>query len=327
MSYEFRLPDIGEGVAEGEVVQWFVHEGDAIREDDPLVSVLTDKANVEIPSPRGGRIAKIHAQVGEKVKVGGLLVTIAEGPTGSPAAPAAPSAEAPARPSMAPSPGTPELAPPVPPTPSREGRPALASPYLRRVAAERGIDIDRIRGSGPGGRIIEADLAAPPPVREAPPPAPSPAAVSPAKRAPGATPAVPVPAPGDVERVPIRGLRRVISEHMSESIHRAAHYTYVEEVDVTELMRLRDRMAKHVEKSGTRLSYLPFVIKAVIAGLRAHPWMNATMDDEHSELVVHKSYHIGIATATPDGLIVPVIHRAETKSLAGLAQEIQELSE
>jgi pyruvate dehydrogenase E2 component (dihydrolipoamide acetyltransferase) len=319
MAFEFRLPDIGEGVAEGEVVQWFVKEGDVVREDAPLVSVLTDKANVEIPSPRSGRIAKIHAAVGEKVKVGGLLVTIdAEGATivRAPPPSAAPS---PAR--APPAPSSPVASVPKAETSASTGR-VVASPYVRRLAAERGIDLSRVRGSGPEGRIIEIDLAsgaAPGALPGTPPVPPPPEATSTGP---------PPPDGGDVlERIPIRGVRRVIAEHMSESTHRAAPFTYVEEVDATELVALRDRMAKHVEKQGTRLSYLPFIVKGVVAGLKAHPRMNATMDDARNELVVRSAYHIGIATAAPDGLLVPVVRNADEKSLAQLAREIQDLAE
>jgi pyruvate dehydrogenase E2 component (dihydrolipoamide acetyltransferase) len=327
MSYEFRLPDIGEGVAEGEVVQWFVKEGDAIQEDAPLVSVLTDKANVEIPSPKAGRIAKLHAQVGQKVKVGGLLVTIETVGDG----PASPAAASTVRPSPA---AAPEKAgAPVPPTapsaaPSGTTR-VLASPYLRRLAAERGIDLATVKGTGPEGRITEADLAQPA-ARGASPRVPTPPTPAPgtAPSAPESSAAGPVPPAEEIsERIPIRGIRRVIAEHMTESKHRAAHFTYVEEVDVTELVLLRERMAKHVEKQGTRLSYLPFIVKAVVAGLKAHPHLNATMDDAHEELLVRSAYHIGIATATDEGLIVPVLRNADKKSLVQIAREIQELSE
>jgi len=333
MSFEFRLPDIGEGVAEGEVVEWFVKEGDVVAEDAPLVSVLTDKTNVEIPSPKKGRVAKIHAAVGEKVKVGGLLVTLeveggASAPSpSSPPAPA-PGAARPAPPAPSAPRGPPAVAPagappPKPPGAGVGGERVLASPHLRKLAAERGIDLRAVRGSGPGGRIVEADLeggtrsAAASPVR---PPAPS------------GPPSAPVSAPAGVdsdvlERIPIRGLRRVIAEHMSESVHKAAHFTYVEEIDVSELVRIRDRMAKHVEKDGVRLSYLPFIVKGVVAGLKAHPRLNATMDDARSELVVRSGYHIGIATAAPDGLLVPVVRDANRKSITEIAKEIQGLAE
>ncbi len=314
MAFEFRLPDIGEGVAEGEVVQWFVQEGDAIREDQPLVSVLTDKANVEIPSPKTGRIAKIHAAVGTKVKVGGLLVTIDTGdpaPARSAAAPTKPAEKGPPASSGAAS--------------STNGSPppaaVQASPYVRRLATERGIDLSTVRGSGPGGRVVEADLGGP---RSSTSPPPSAPASAPSPRV---APPPPVEGAEVRERIPIRGVRRVIAEHMSESMHRAAHFTYVEEVNATELVVVRDRMAKHVEKDGVRLSYLPFLVKAVVAGLKAHPRLNATVDDAREELVVRAKYHIGIAAAAPEGLIVPVVRDADTKSVGQLAQEIQSLAE
>jgi pyruvate dehydrogenase E2 component (dihydrolipoamide acetyltransferase) len=332
-NFEFRLPDIGEGVAEGEVVQWFVKEGDAVREDAPLVSVLTDKANVEIPSPKSGRVVKLHAAVGEKVKVGGLLVTIDPSGSAAPAkgstpAPAAPAPTAPpgarARPSTA---ATDRAIPPsgaaAPGAPAPGPGPILASPYVRRLAAERGIDLRAVHGSGPGGRIVESDLGGATAAASGSAPKPPEETVAPAPRPPG-----PAPPLSDVaERIPIRGVRRVIAEHMTEATHRAAHFTYVEEVDVTELVRLRERMAKHVEKGGLRLTYLPFVVKGVVAGLKAHPRLNATMDDAQNELVLRSAYHIGIATAAPDGLVVPVVRNADTKSIARLAREIQDLAE
>lgn len=328
MAFEFRLPDIGEGVAEGEVVKWYVQEGGTVEEDAPLVSVLTDKANVEIPSPKRGKVVRLHAQVGEKVKVGAVLVTIepsggaAAGPAPTP--PAAPAREAAAAPSPPPAAAPPGHVAGAPPA-AAPGGTVLASPYVRRLAAEKGIDLSKLRGSGPGGRVTEADLApgaAPSggasPSGSGQPGTPAPARPAPAPAAPGAEVA---------ERIPIRGIRRVIAEHMTEAVHRAAHFTYVEEVDVTELVRLRERMAKHVEKQGTRLTFLPFVMKGVLAGLKAHPHLNATMDDEHGELVVRSAYHLGLATAAPDGLIVPVVRHADRKSIASLAREIQDLSE
>jgi len=336
VTFDFRLPDIGEGVAEGEVVQWFVKEGDTIREDAPLVSVLTDKANVEIPSPKGGRVTKIHASVGQKVKVGGLLVTIDTGgesppspdPSGAgPIRPDSRSVQPPVPPAQAGTPApalrsTPGSSTPPPAPSSSPGR-LLASPYLRRLAAERGIGLSQVRGTGPEGRITEADLGTPVEGRTTAVP------LSPAGRSasPSAVPTVSSPESEVRERVPIRGIRRVIAEHMSEAVHRAAHFTYVEEIDASELVRLRDHMSKHVEKQGARLSYLPFIVKGVVAGLKAHPRLNALMDDARGELVVQSGYHIGIATATPDGLIVPVIRSADTKSLTAIAREIQDLAE
>ena len=337
MAFEFRLPDIGEGVAEGEVVQWFVQEGGTVQEDAPLVSVLTDKANVEIPSPKTGRIVKLHAAVGDKVKVGGLLVTIeTDGPAGAaptasaaPATPVAP--EVPPAPTSGTAPAVAKAPSPSPP-PRPVGGPVAVSPYLRRMANERGIDLSKVTGTGPGGRITEADLLGTSGTRETGASSPAPTEASPGTPAPPAPPA-PAPAPPAVpdaevaERVPIRGVRRVIAEHMVEATHRPAPFTYVEEIDASELVLLRDKMAKHVEKRGTRLSYLPFIVKGVVAGLKAHPWMNATMDDARNELLVRSAYHIGIATAAPDGLLVPVVRHADQKSLNEIAREIQDLAE
>jgi pyruvate dehydrogenase E2 component (dihydrolipoamide acetyltransferase) len=330
MKFEFRLPDLGEGVAEGEVVRWFVSVGAAVREDEPLVSVLTDKANVEIPSPKSGRVLSLHAQVGEKVKVGGLLITLEMEGTAGPAPVGAPATKA------QPVPPQTEPSAPVPRAvggnqPTATSSPVLASPFVRRHASELGLDLTKVRGTGPGGRITDTDLG---PARVGSGDATS-SPMWPALSAPPVSPSLPAPvtrspppAADDVlERIPIRGIRRVIAEHMTESRHRAAHYTYVEEVDMSELVTLRDRMAKHVEKQGVRLSYLPFIIKAVVAGLKAYPRLNATVDDAREELLVRSGYHIGIATATPEGLIVPVIRNADQKSVVGLSREIQDLAE
>jgi len=330
MAFEFRLPDIGEGVAEGEVVRWFVKPGDPIKEDEPLVSVLTDKANVEIPSPKTGRVVDLHAKVGEKVKVGGLLVTIevAGTPVPSPS-PSTPKSSGTAIPST---PAAVTAKPPSPTPPPATGGMVLATPYVRRRAAELGVDLARVRGTGPGGRILDSDLEAAKSAASSTTSSPEwPALSSPSEPAHKALPPeAPVPSAGPssvLERIPIRGIRRVIAEHMAESKHRAAHFTYVEEVDVTELIALRDRMAKHVEKQGVRLSYLPFIVKAVVAGLKAQPKLNATVDDAREELVVHSDYNIGIATAAPEGLIVPVVRTADRKSVVALAREIQDLAE
>ncbi len=335
MAYEFRLPDIGEGVAEGEVVQWFVKEGDEIREDQPLVSVLTDKANVEIPSPKSGRIARLHAGVGDKVKVGGLLVTIETAGDSSPPRSPTPAST----PAVSPGGGSTAAAPsagaPGPAVSPSGGRP-LASPFVRRIAAERGIDLAKVRGSGPGGRIQESDLTGSPTVASTGAVAvPASAAAegtpskAPERSAPPATKTVApeIPSAEIRERIAIRGLRRVIAEHMTESTHRAAHFTYVEEVDVGELVRLRERMSKSFEKQGVSLHYLPFIIKAVVAALKASPRLNATMDDAHQELLVRSVYHIGVATAAPEGLIVPVLRDADRKSLVQIAREVHDLSE
>jgi len=317
MVYEFRLPDIGEGVAQGEIVAWHVKVGEVIREDQPLVSVLTDKANVEIPSPRAGKVLSLHAKEGEIVKVGGLLVTLdAPGTPGGAAAgaPTAPTSPAPEAPSQ-----------PAPVTPAGSDR-LLATPSVRRRAQELGIDLHRIKGTGPGGRILETDLIAP---QEGPsggarvPPVASP--VPPV----AVTPSTPGAAirDADVERIPIRGIRRAIFERMAEAQRHASLFTYVEEVDVSELVRLRDRSRKKLEDKGVPLTYLPFILKASVQGLKAHPRLNAHIDEERQELVVHRRFHLGVALASPEGLLVPVVKDVDTKSIYRLAQELKDLGE
>ncbi len=336
MVYEFRLPDIGEGVAQGEVVKWHVKVGDAVAEDQPLMSVLTDKANVEIPCPVKGRVVAIHAKEGEMVKVGGLLITFeAEG------APAPPRAEGHEAPPASPAPAAPPSA--AAPAPSPGNDRVITTPSVRRRANELGVDLRNVKGTGPGGRITEADLegfhrGGSAPAAPAAPAAPTPAPSSTGLAGRGASlpaPKVPVPvpsasAPGATvplqERIPIRGLRRVIAEHMSVSKAHAAHYTYVEELDVSELVRVRERAKKRFEEKGVPLTYLSFITKAVVESLKEHPRLNAYMDDEKGEIVVCHYYNIGIATATPDGLIVPVVRDADKKSISNIAKEIEDLS-
>jgi pyruvate dehydrogenase E2 component (dihydrolipoamide acetyltransferase) len=327
MAFEFRLPDIGEGVAQGEVVHWHVKVGDAIKEDQPLVSVLTDKANVEIPSPRTGRIAALHAKEGEVVKVGGLLVTIE---TAEASAAAAPSAHAPP-PSPAPSPATPAGGVAASSAPSAPADRALATPAVRRKAREMGIDLGRVKGTGPGGRITETDLEAfsrSSPPSGAPAPGPTPAHPAPATPAAPTGPATsPAPPSGESERIPLRGVRRIIFEHMAEAQKHSALFTYVEELDVSELVRFRERSRKKLEEKGVTLTYLPFIMKAVVQGLKAHPRLNAHVDEETQELIVYRRHHLGIALAGPEGLLVPVVRDVGTKSIPVLARELQDLSE
>ncbi len=318
MVYEFRLPDIGEGVAQGEIVSWHVKEGDVIREDQPLVSVLTDKANVEIPSPRAGKVLSLHAKEGEIVKVGALLVTL-DAPAGPGATPSGASLP----------PATPPVTHPAPAptgTPSGGGR-VMATPSVRRKAQELGVDLARVKGTGPGGRILETDLTAA---------RPGPAGAQPAypTPGPGATVSGGAPPPrafsgpeGEVERIPIRGIRRAIFERMAEAQRYASLFTYVEEVDVSELVRLRERSRKKLEERGIPLTYLPFILKASVQGLKAHPRLNAQIDEEKQELVVHRRFHLGVALASAEGLLVPVVKDVDTKSIYRLAQELKDLGE
>src|SRR5436853_611361 len=234
MAREFKLPDIGEGVHEGEVVKWFVKEGDPIRENDPVVEVMTDKVTVQIPSPVTGKVLQLRAKEGEVVKVGATLVVFGEAGEAAPTKPAT------------------SLAPP-------------AAVSVR-------------------------------------------------------------PAQGSEERIPIHGLRKRIFEKMAKSNVTAAHFTYVEEVDMSQLVHLRDHLKEAAERKGLKLTFLPFFIKSILGALKEFPTLNASVDDERGEIVLKKYFHIGIATATDEGLTVTVVHDADKKDLWGLAKELERLS-
>ncbi len=288
MAKEFRFPDVGEGITEGEVVRWLVKEGDEVKIDDVLGEIETDKAVVEMPSPFAGTVLKLHFKEKELVKVGQALVTIGEKGEAVPAA----------RPSA-----------PAGPGPSGE---VLATPKVRALAKELGIGLGDVRGTGPGGRVTEDDVRAG---------RPAPAAK---------TPVLKVKAKydfyGNLDRIPLRGVRRATARKMRESLDHAAHVTHCDEADAGALEALLGKMKPEAEARGIKLTYLPFIVKALIEALRLHPLFNATLDEEEDEIVVRKYYNIGIAVDVPDGLIVPVVKMADQKSVSGLAAEIQALA-
>jgi pyruvate dehydrogenase E2 component (dihydrolipoamide acetyltransferase) len=342
MPFEFKLPDIGEGVHEGEIVKWLVREGDSVKEDQPMVEVMTDKATVEIPAPRAGKILKLNGKEGETVKVGSVLVVIEEARAAAPAptvrpepkrepiAAPAPKPE-PARESAAvPAPPKPETKPELAPIPASATATAtatptrvLATPATRKLARELSVDISQIQGTGPAGRVTDEDvrqLAAAGPAARTAPPTPMPA-----PSAPAYTP-TPVSTDGREERIPLRGIRKRIAEHMHQSKNTAAHFTYVDEVDMTELVQLREQMKPLTEQKGVKLTYLPFIVKACVAALKEMPMLNASLDEAHGEIVLKKYYNIGIAAATEDGLMVPVVKGADRRSLLEIVVEIERLA-
>jgi pyruvate dehydrogenase E2 component (dihydrolipoamide acetyltransferase) len=316
MAYQLLLPDIGEGVVEAEVQRWLVAEGDVVAEDQPLVEVMTDKATVVIPSPRRGKIVRLLWKEGEIAKVHAPLVEIETGD--APAAARGASAELPreATPPVAAAP-QPEAGGALQP---RSGRKALAAPAVRAMARELGIAIDHVPGTGPGGRVTKEDLEGARGKRNGH----ANGASSARSSTPTSTPTA--SATASDERVPLRGLRRRIAENMARSKRTAAHFTFVEQCDVTELVRVKDRMAAAAREEGVKLTFLPFVLKAVVAALRRHPRLNATMDEEQSELVLHRRYDLGVAASTDAGLTVPVVRGADARSLLDLAREIERLS-
>jgi pyruvate dehydrogenase E2 component (dihydrolipoamide acetyltransferase) len=330
MIYEFKLPDIGEGVVEGEVVRWLVKEGDALRLDQPMVEVMTDKATVEIPSPRAGRVVKRMFTEGQLCPVGKVLITIevdgqvaAEKPSARMEVPTAAAVAAvpavPAPPRAAPAAGAASMnvrssAPLSPAARARALGPVLATPATRKLARDLGVDLRGVFGTGPSARITSDD------VRNH--------AAAGGRGAPAAPPAPPIARdPGDTV-VPFRGLRRRIAENMSRSKRSAAHFLYVEEVDCTDLVALRDKVnAKLAKDGGKKLSFLPFIVKATAYALRKFPQLNAALDEAAGEIVQRKHVHMGLATSTENGLIVPVVRDADTRSVAQLGAEIDRLAE
>jgi pyruvate dehydrogenase E2 component (dihydrolipoamide acetyltransferase) len=391
---EFRLPDIGEGIAEGEIVSWKVEVGQQVHEEDEFVEVMTDKATVMITVPFEGVIKELRYQEGDVVPVESVIAVIETGAAGGeqkPAAAAPPPAAA--APQGKPAPAKPAPAPAARPAPAPAARPApgpaasaprpapsapapapapasarargddgggfaqaspgtvLAAPATRKRARDMGVDLREVRGTGPRGRVTNEDLheylqsgqvgehaapaeaapaeAAPAeaaPAEAAPAEAPPAEVPAPQKRAPAARPKVAVPSIGAEERTPFRGLRRKIAEAMTRSKSTAAHFTYVDDVNVTELVKLRKQAKDEFKEQGVNVTYLPFIMKAIVEAMKKYPTMNSSLDESTEELVVKRYYNFGIATDTDNGLIVPVVKDVDRKSIVELAQEIQELA-
>jgi pyruvate dehydrogenase E2 component (dihydrolipoamide acetyltransferase) len=312
-----KLPDLGEGLAEAEIVEWLVKEGDTVKQFQPMVKVLTAKATMEIPSPHTGRVVRLLAKPGDVVRVGEPLIEIeveGEAPAGAPearpeaqAAAAGPvaGAEAPKRPAEA-----------------RPRRLVRAPPRVRKLARQLGVNLEEIEGTGPRGAITEEDVRrAAAKLRAA-----APAAEAPAAPAPAPAPRVEAEAVAE-ERIPLRGIRRMMAKTMAESKSRIPHAYLAEEVDLTELFKLRDSLKREAEEKGVRLTILPFILKAVARALRKYPLMNAELDEERMEVVVKKRVNLGVAVDTPHGLVVPVIKDVDRKGLFRIARELAELAE
>jgi pyruvate dehydrogenase E2 component (dihydrolipoamide acetyltransferase) len=341
--FEFKLPDIGEGVAEGEIVNWLVQAGDDVTENQEMVEVMTDKATVTIGAPKAGKVSELRFKVGDTVPVGQVLVVFETGGEGGAAAAApAPAVAAAPAPTPAPAPAAKSEGPVASAVgdireslpgmaaaaPAKGGgdyyaeRP-LAAPATRKLARELGVDLRRVEPSGSAGRVTREDVERS--VNGAASPAASAAAEAPAAKAPAA-PAAPPAKQATDERVPIRGLRKRIFESMARSKHTAAHFHYVDEVDVGPITALKDRSKPFAEKAGVKLTFLPFLVKAVVAALKRHPRINSNIDESAMELVVRKSYDIGIATSTEAGLIVPVVRGCDRLSIIEIAREIDRVA-
>ena len=309
MALEFRFPDVGEGIAQGEIVRWLVAQGDQVRADQPLVEVETDKAVVEIPAPRAGTILRLPVAAGKTIQVGEILAVIGDSDDTESASESPPEGESVVGRLDA---KTLEL----PPEPAHEepgngaaanGR-VLAIPSVRKLARDLGVDLNRVTPSGPRGRIRREDV-----LREAPQSL-EPVQPFDARR----------DAHGPVELQPLTALRRTIAKAMVEAATTAVPITAIDEVDISELLvwRTRGNAAADVH-----LTLLPFIMKAVVAGLQQHPELNASLADDQQHLVVKRYYHLGIATDTPEGLIVPVVRDVDRKSVLALATELQNLAD
>lgn len=349
--WEFKLPDIGEGVTEGEIVGWLIKAGDVVKEDQPMVEVMTDKATVTITAPKSGTVVETRGKVGEIIQVHSVMVVfeLGGGAVDAPAPAAAAHGgtnghgnghakkdDGPAATAVG---DIKETLPGLGALTGGSGAHAgaggatatyfnakpLATPATRKLARDMNVDLRNVPPSGPQGRVTRTDVESFRAPAHAPSgghaSSPSPAAA----RAPAAPPVAIAHGPLE-ERVPFAGMRRKISQKMAQSKHTAAHFTFVEECDVTSLKAVRARLKAPAEAAGVKLSFLPFIVKATVAALKKHPMLNTALDETTNELVFRKYFHIGIATATEAGLMVPVVKDADKKSLLDIARDIERVS-
>ncbi|HEY3363755.1 MAG TPA: dihydrolipoamide acetyltransferase family protein [Symbiobacteriaceae bacterium] len=340
MAIEFKLPDVGEGLHEAELLKWLVDEGDYVREDQPLMEVQTDKAAVEITSPVNAQVSQLMGAPGDILHVGNVVVVFGDGKAGT--VPGEKEAEA-AVAVAAPAGTEPRAAAGVAVLAATEAAPAtvpggraLAAPATRKLARELGVDINRVAGSGPAGRVSAEDVRLA--VGGTPTAIPTPATAAPVFTPAGdVIPAAPTQAqaaarapvvPGVAEeRIPLRGIRKVIAERMVKSKHTAPHVTTVDEVDMTELSAFRESAKAMAAAKGVKLSFMPFIFKALTVALKEYPYFNAAIDDERQEIVLKRQYHMGMALDTEAGLLVPVIRDVDRKSVFAIAREMQDLIE
>ncbi len=316
---EFKLPDIGEGIAEGEIVQWLVEEGAEVEEHQPIVEVMTDKATVEVPAPAAGTIAKVLAKAGDVVPIGTVIFHLQTG-AGAPAVASGSASTAEATEKSAPQTAS------VPAKKRAAGEKVLAVPSARRVARELGIELASVSGSGRNGVIRRADVEAFAQSGASSAPPKKAAAASTAARVPEFVP-VSLPVGERETRKAFRGVRRKVAEAMTRSKYTATHFTVVEELDVTELVALRAKAKAIGAKDGIKVTYMPFIMKATASALFRFPELNSQLDESTQEIVTYHYVNLGIATDTDNGLIVPVIDDVQSKGLLQLAHELQELAE
>lgn len=367
-TFEFKLPELGEGLHEGRISKWLVKPGDVVKEDDAVAEVENDKSMVELPSPVDGKITNILVEEGTTAVVGDILITLevegegnaADAPTEDVRTDAVEHAglERPSSGSPQPAAGTSVAGKgttqPVPPSPSSDanghgaaqgGQSAagdedslesrahevLATPGVRKYARENGVDIARVKGTGTNGKVTREDveqyMSGGVTAAGAPAAAETPGAETAETAGTTAAASVPADSAADEERIPLTGIRKIIASAMAKSAYTAPHVTVMDEANVTELVKLRKELKPLAEERGSKITYLPFVVKAMVAALRKYPQLNASLDDEHDELVIKKRYHIGIATDTERGLVVPVVRDADKRSMWMIADAITDLAQ
>lgn len=323
---EVKLPELGEGVTEGELVKWLVKPGDSVKADQPIAEVLTDKATVEVPSPVAGVVKDLKFKAGEVVKVGSIMIMLEAGAVASASltsVPAGAQREVPASAhanfsvahQAAPASPAVGIFPPV------ADSKVLATPATRRLAREMNVDINGVSGTGLAGRVTREDVLS----------AKGGAGAVSAKSSPGLAPSMPRPsyqgpAGAAEERVALIGIRKKIAENMQRSKTIIPHFTIMDEAKVDEMVALRESLKDYAEKHGTKITYLPIIMKALIATIREFPMFNTSIDDAAGEIVYKKYFNIGFAADTPNGLVVPVIKNADQKSIIEISKEILDLS-
>jgi len=317
MVFEFKFPDVGEGITEGEIVKWLIKEGDKVREDQVIGEIETDKAIVQIPSPKAGTILRIHIKEGGIVKVGETLVTIGE--TGEKV-----EVKKEEKPKSVGVMGVLEEAKEDIEIPVKKENKVekvegvLATPAIRNLAKSLNVNLADIKGSGPGGRITKEDVenATKGSYQEVT-----------KNEVSGIKVTKKYDMFGYVDRIQLKGIRKATAKLMDESHIKAAHVMHSDLIDITHLYEIREKEKVKAAKKNIKLTYLPFIIKAVIDSLKEHPYLNATLDDSNNEIILKKYYNIGVAVDTEDGLLVPVIKVADSKKILDLAKEIEELAE
>ncbi|WGU95633.1 dihydrolipoamide acetyltransferase family protein [Paenibacillus dendritiformis] len=315
--FEYRFPELGEGLHEGEIIKMHIKPGDKVTDDDIIMEVQNDKAVVEVPCPVNGTVLEVLAKDGQVCHMGEVVAIIdAEGDIPEQAEPAEEAKEEPAAPAAE--------APKAEGTAAAPNHEVLATPSVRKLARDLGVNIGEVPPTGKNGKVTREDVeafangGAPAAKAEAP------QAAAEAKAAPAAPAATGREA--EEERVPFKGIRKAISNAMVKSAYTAPHVTIMDEVDVAELVAFRTRLKPMMEKKGTKVTYLPFIVKALVAACRQFPAMNAMIDEANNEIVYKKYYNIGIATDTDNGLIVPVINDADRRSIWMIADSIKDLA-